>query len=66
VTIRNCSWENEDPPIRITGFGPDNRVEDVTFDHCTVAGKPITNVSQLVMNPFTRNIRFVHDDALKP
>lgn len=56
VTVRNVSWFHEGPLV-IKGFNEDNRVQDVTFENCTIAGKPLKRNSKwLVINKFTNNI----------
>lgn len=42
ITIRNVKWLVEGPII-LQGFSPDNKVENVLFENCTVAGQPLTS-----------------------
>ena len=48
-------------PFIITGFSPDNMVEEVTFDHCSVGGKILTGTSDadFRINEFTSGIKFL-------
>ena len=57
VTLKNVEWFNEGPII-IHGFGPNNRVQNVTFENCTVAGKPLKTLENKIfsINEFTDNI----------
>jgi len=66
VYIKNCSWLNTNSPLKITGYSANNLVEDVTFDHCSVAGKILTGTSdaRFETNAYTRNIRFVNDPGV--
>ena len=41
VTLRNISWMVE-KPIILKGFDKDHRVKNITFENCTIAGKPLT------------------------
>jgi polygalacturonase len=62
VYLKNISWENPDKPFIISGFSSSNLVEDVTFDHCSVGGKMLTDTTDAVFrtNTFARSIRFIH------
>jgi polygalacturonase len=57
VTLKNVEWFHEGPII-IRGFGPSNRVQNVTFENCTVAGKPLKTLEKKIfsINEFTDNI----------
>jgi hypothetical protein len=57
VTLKNVEWFQEGPII-IRGFGPNNRVQNVTFENCTVAGKPLKTLEKKIfsINEFTDNI----------
>jgi len=61
VYLKNVSWENSEKPFIITGFSPDNMVEEVTFDHCSVGGKILTGTSDadFRINEFTAGIKFL-------
>ena len=61
VYLKNISWENTEKPFIIHGFSSDNMVEDITFDHCKVGGKILTNTSDanFKLNEFTREINFL-------
>ncbi len=57
VTIRNVEWFH-DGPIVIHGYNENNRVENVRFINCKVAGKPLKRESRnFSINQFTSNIR---------
>jgi hypothetical protein len=60
VYLKNVSWENSGKPFIINGFSPDNIVEDITFDNCSVGGKVLTGASDadFKLNEFTGGIRF--------
>ena len=60
VYLKNVSWENSGKPFIINGFSPDNMVEDITFENCSVGGKVLTGASDadFKLNEFTRGIRF--------
>jgi len=47
-------WFHEDTII-IHGFGPNNRVQNVTFENCTVAAKPLKTLEKKIfsINEFT-------------
>ena len=62
VYLKNISWENTGKPFIISGFSSDNLVEDITFDHCSVGGKMLTDTTDAVFrtNTFARDIRFIH------
>ena len=57
VTIRNVEWFHEGP-IVIHGFSKNNRVQNVTFENCRVAGKPLKRQKSKLfsINKFTDNI----------
>jgi hypothetical protein len=61
VYLKNIQWENADKPFVIAGI-PFNKhiVEDVTFDHCRVAGKLLTNPSDADFQiEFAKDIKFI-------
>ena len=60
VYLKNIQWENPGKPFIIFGFSPDNLVEDITFDHCTVGGKVVTRDTdaEFRINSFTKKIKF--------
>ena len=61
IHLKGVHWANARKPFILAGFGPDNVVEDVTFEHCTVGGKPLRLPAdaRFKINKFVRNIRFV-------
>lgn len=58
VTLKNVEWFHEGPII-IHGFGPNNRVQNVTFENCTVAGIPLKTLEKKIfsINEFTDDIK---------
>jgi hypothetical protein len=62
VYLKNISWENAEKPFIITGFSPDNLVEDVTFDNCKVGNKILKSASDadFRVNEFSSGIRFIY------
>ncbi|MFZ0280575.1 MAG: glycosyl hydrolase family 28 protein [Bacteroidales bacterium] len=62
IYLKNISWENVEKPFIINGFSPDNLVEDVTFDHCTVGDKVLTGTpdADFRVNEFTSGIKFIY------
>lgn len=62
IYLKNISYENTEKPFIISGFSPENMVEDVTFDHCTVGGKTLTGLddANFQVNEFTSGITFIH------
>ncbi len=61
VYLKNIQWENAEKPFVIAGtpFNT-NTVEDVTFDHCRVAGKLLTNPSDADFQiEFAKDIKFI-------
>ncbi len=48
ITLKNISWAHEGP-IVLKGFDENHRVQTVTFDRCTVAGKPLRDLKTSVM-----------------
>ena len=61
VTIRNVHWEVEHPII-IRGRDTEHQVEDITFENCTIAGKPLV-MGDIITNEFVRNIRILPEVA---
>jgi polygalacturonase len=61
IYMKNIDWENPQKPFIIQGFSKDNLVEDVTFDHCRVGGKPLVNINDAIFktNEFTKDIKFI-------
>ena len=66
VYIKNCSWDNTSTPLKITGYDATHMVENVTFDHCTVGGKPLKSTADanFDINQFTRNILFINEPGV--
>ncbi len=62
IYLKNISWENIKVPIVLSGHGPGNMVEDVTFDNCKVGGKLLKSTSdaRFEINPYVQNIKFIN------
>lgn len=60
VYLKNVRWENSGKPFIINGFSPDNMVEDITFDNCSVGEKVLTDASDadFRLNELTKGIKF--------
>jgi hypothetical protein len=67
VYLKNISWEKADAPFRILGLSPDNGVENVTFDNCTVGGKPLRSAddAKFEINSYAKNVKFIYEDQSK-
>jgi len=61
VYLKNCSWENGNNHLQLQGYGPNNLVDSVTFDHCTVGGKLLKSFADATWhnNQYIKNIRFI-------
>jgi|GEM_PF-227903 len=60
ITLKNISWAHTGP-IVLKGFDENHRVERVTFENCTVAGKPLEDVKSTVI----RKEGFVDDIRMR-
>jgi Glycosyl hydrolases family 28 len=49
VTLKNISWAHENP-IVLSGFDETHRIQSVTFEHCSVAGRPLRDLQSAVMH----------------
>jgi hypothetical protein len=60
VYMKNIQWENKTKPFIINGYSPDNLVEEIIFEKCSVGGKTLTSSddADIRSNRFVRNIRF--------
>lgn len=47
ITIRNVNWANESKPFIIQGY-EDHIVRGITFENCTLAGKPLKSTSDAI------------------
>ena len=56
IILRNVSWAH-DGPIVLKGFDENHQIQKVTFDNCKVAGKPLRDLKNKVM----QTGRFVED-----
>ncbi len=61
VYLNNISWENTGKPFVLSGFSAGNLVDDITFEHCIVGDKLLSNPSDahFQINPFVTNIKFL-------
>jgi hypothetical protein len=61
VYLKNIQWENTGKPFILSGFSSENMVEDITFDHCRVGGKILSDTTDahFRINSFVRNINFI-------
>ena len=60
VTLRNIAWAHEGP-IMLKGFDASHKIQRVSFENCTVAGKPLRDLKTTVMHIGT----FVEDVDVK-
>lgn len=60
VTLRNVAWAHEGP-IMLKGFDESHKVQMISFENCTVAGKPLRDLKTTVMHVGT----FVDDVDVK-
>ena len=60
VYLKNIKWENNVRPFIINGYSPDNMIEDIVFEKCSVGGIIITAIgdADIRTNRFVKNIRF--------
>jgi len=59
VYLKNIRWENVNKPFVIAGV-PSNLVENITFDHCYLGGKPLSSINDGDFQiEFARNIKFI-------
>ena len=59
VYMKNIHWQNVNKPFVIAGV-PDNWVEGVVFDHCTLGGKPLSDFKDGDFQmEFAKNISFI-------
>lgn len=61
VYLKNIIWDNPDNPFILKGAGPDNLVENITFDHCYVNGKLLKSFADanFIVNQYVSNVKFV-------
>jgi hypothetical protein len=48
IKLKNISWAHEGP-IVLQGFDEKHKVQNVTFENCNVAGKPLHDIKNKVM-----------------
>lgn len=59
VCLKNITWANGEKPFVIAGI-PTNYVENVTFDHCYLAGKLLTGMDDAdFQTEFAKGIKFI-------
>jgi len=59
VYLKNIQWANKNKPFVIAGV-PNHFVEDITFDNCYLAGKPITGFKHAdFQTEFAKDIKFI-------
>jgi hypothetical protein len=65
VYLKNCAWANAARPFHLHGDNATNPVENITFDHCSVAGKQLCSVSDALfqVEGAVNNISFVNCSA---
>ncbi len=49
VTLKNISWAHEGP-IVLKGFDETHRIQAVTFENCTVGGRPLRDLQSTIMH----------------
>jgi len=49
VTLKNISWAHEGP-IVLKGFDETHRIQEVTFENCTVGGRPLRDLQSTIMH----------------
>jgi hypothetical protein len=49
ITLKHVAWAHEGP-IKLSGFDENHRVQKVTFEDCTVAGKPLRELKANVIH----------------
>ncbi len=61
VYMKNIKWENTGKPFVLSGFSPDNRVEDITFEHCYLGDQLLSSTSDALfqINAFVSDIKFL-------
>jgi hypothetical protein len=61
IHMKNVQWANARKPFVLAGYGRENLVEDVTFEHCTVGGKALRlpGDAMFKVNEFVRNVRII-------
>ncbi|WP_299285958.1 glycosyl hydrolase family 28 protein [uncultured Mucilaginibacter sp.] len=59
VYLKNIRWANANKPFVIAGI-PTNLIEDITFDHCFLAGKPLSGINDGDFQiEFAKDIKFI-------
>ena len=60
VFLKNVHWDNKTKPFIFRGYSPDNLVEDIEFDNCSVGNKILKSITDadIRINSFVRDIIF--------
>ena len=60
VTVRNVSWFHKGP-VSLEGFSETNNISGVLFEDCFVAGRPLSEMAEKVLNigPFVEGVRII-------
>ena len=61
VRLKNIKWEREAPVI-LWGYDENHLVEDISFEECTIAGKPFKGLEyiNLTKNKFVKNVKVLN------
>ena len=67
VVFRNVHWAQGDVPFMIWGHDAEHRVTNVTFENCTMGGKPLKSHKDatVLVNRYTDMINFVYSGKEK-
>ncbi len=62
VYLKNIQWENKTKPFIINGYSPDNMVEEIIFDKCSVGGKILNSAADadIRTNRFVKDLKFLN------
>ena len=61
VRLKNIKWEREAPVI-LWGFNKKHLLEDISFEGCTIEGKPFEGLGygQLKINEYVKNVKVIN------
>jgi hypothetical protein len=64
ILLKDITWENNSRPLILSGYSPDNIVEDITFENCSIGGKKILSLqdADIRINRFVKDIKFKSSD----
>ena len=67
VVFRNVHWAKGDVPLMIWGHDAEHRVTNVTFENCTMGGKPLRSHKDatVLVNRYTDMINFIYSGKEK-